>query len=70
VLAAFVIAVWGIEVRQRLELGSDRALLAATGAPEARAAFSDRLSEDLGRPGKIPISLAYVEVQSGYWLDD
>ncbi|MCH9032708.1 MAG: hypothetical protein IIB00_10690, partial [candidate division Zixibacteria bacterium] len=41
----------------------------AMDAPENRKDFSDKLYASLGKPGQLPISLAYVEVQIRYHLD-
>ena len=42
----------------------------AMNAPENRKDFSDKLYDSLGKPGELPISLAYVEVQIRYYLDN
>lgn len=38
-------------------------------APETRREFSDRMFDELGKPSKLPVSLAYQEVQIRYRLD-
>lgn len=39
-------------------------------APGTRREFSDRMFDELGRPSKLPVSLAYQEVQIRYRLDE
>jgi hypothetical protein len=39
-------------------------------APDVRDEFSDELYEALGLSSKLPVSLAYQEVQIRYWLDE
>jgi len=38
-------------------------------APGTRREFSDRMFDELGKPSKLPVSLAYQEVQIRYRLD-
>ncbi len=60
------------EVYLRYKSGSNYpsgGLWRAMEAPEARREFSDRMFDELGRPSKLPVSLAYQEVQIRYRLD-
>jgi hypothetical protein len=60
------------EIYLRYKSGSNYpsgGLWRAMEAPEARREFSDRMFDELGRPSKLPVSLAYQEVQIRYRLD-
>ena len=68
--AAGLAAVFAVETHLRMGLGTHDALRAAMAAPGERAAYSDRMLAALGNPERLPVSLAYVEVQVRYHLDD
>lgn len=63
---------FGGEIFLRSKSGSNYpsgGLWRAMKAPETRREFSDRMFDELGRPSKLPVSLAYQEVQIRYRLD-
>jgi len=61
------------EIYARCKSGSNYPvgeLWRAMKAPETRREFSDRMFDELGSPSKLPVSLAYQEVQVRYRLDE
>ena len=68
--AAGLAAVFAVETRLRMGLGTHDALRAAMEAPGERTAYSDRMLAALGNPARLPVSLAYQEVQLRYHFDD
>jgi hypothetical protein len=69
-LAAALATVWSVETVQRLRFDTHAELRRVMNAPRDRARYSEHLIAALGNPTTRPISLAYVEVQARYWLDD
>jgi hypothetical protein len=68
-MTVFLALVFSIETRIRLGMASHQEMLSAMEAPQRRKAVSDELMRQLGGP-PAPVSLAYVEVQMRYFLDD
>ncbi len=62
-------SVFLIETELRLRLDSQAALWKSMSAPSQRKGFSDALYEQIGRPERLPVSIALQEVQARYWLD-
>jgi hypothetical protein len=62
-------AVFLIETKMRLRLDSQSSLWKSMAAPTQRKEFSDALYEQIGRPERLPVSIALQEVQARYWLD-
>ena len=69
VFAVALVAVYTAETNLRLKLDSQSSLWRSMQAPLERQAFSDELFNQLGRPEKLPISIALQEVQARFWLD-
>jgi hypothetical protein len=69
ILSVSLLGVYSAETNLRLRLDSQSSLWRAMQAPEEREAFSEELFDQLGRPDKLPISIAMEEVQARYWLD-
>ncbi len=64
---------FGGEVFMRIRSGANYPsgnLWRSMNAPENKTTFSDQMLASLGNPTKLPVSLAYVEVQIRYYLDD
>ena len=73
IAAVFIVGLLGVftvEANIRRGLDSQASLWKTMKAPSERQAFSDALYNQLGRPQKLPISIALQEVQARYWLDD
>jgi hypothetical protein len=69
-MALLLLAVFLFETRERLQLGPRNELAHVMQAPQERLAYSDRLFTELGSPSKLPVSLAFQEIQARYWLDE
>ena len=67
-LMLFAVLTSEIAARRNLQPYNELAKLMRV--PRERSEYSDRMFALLGRPTKVPVSLAYQEVQMRYWLDE
>jgi len=69
-LGLMLISVYARETYLRFQLGGRGDLLTMIHAPLERQRVSDELYKTLGQPSKLPIVIAFGEVQARYMLDN